>query len=83
MENNTKTPEDILITNENVEKIAKAIGKLNERDIMLIMEKYCFDKTDSEIGESLGMKPRNVHVYVKRACNRLLSIMNGDENYEK
>lgn len=78
-EKNTETPEQIFIDNKSVEQVVKAMEKLNERDAMLIIEKYFFDKSDVEIGEFVGMNPRYVHVYVKRACKKLLEIINGDE----
>lgn len=78
-EKNSDTPEQIFVDNKNVEQVAKAIEKLDERDTMLIIEKFYFDKTDTEIGELVGMNPRHVHVYANRACKKLLDIINGDE----
>jgi RNA polymerase sigma-70 factor (ECF subfamily) len=78
-EDKGKSPEQILVNNENIEKVAKAMEKLNARDSMLIMEKYYFGKSDEEIGQLMEMKSQYVHVYVKRACEKLLNIVNGDD----
>lgn len=82
-ENVVKSPEEIFINNESIEIIAKALEKLNEREAMLLVEKYYFGNSNKEIEKSLGIKEEYVHVYVKRAYIKLLKIINGDENYEK
>lgn len=75
-DNKIKTPEQLFITKENLEVVTKAMEKLNEKEAMLIIEKYYFEKTDKEIGELLGIKHKHVHVYVKRVCKKLLNYIN-------
>lgn len=56
--------------------LRKQLDKLSQRDVDLLMGKYVVGLTEKELGDTLGIKEQNVHVYVTRARNRLIKMIN-------
>ena len=71
-------PEKMCISNENIEIITNAMEKLSERDSLIIWAKYFMEMTDKEIQENFGIKSEQVHVFAKRARERLVKIISGE-----
>ena len=63
-------------TNENLKK---ALTGLDPRDRALLLEKYGNERSDKEIGELLGIRPRNVRTYLHRARKRLAALYKAQE----
>ena len=64
-------------------RLTAALERLEPRDRALLLEKYKNGLSDSEIGQKLGIKARNVRVYLARA-RRKAAMYYGDEvNEEK
>ena len=76
------TPEEYCMmkedTEEKVTRIRAALGRMTERERRLLIEKYQNGRADVEIGIMLGIKTRNVRVYLARA-RRKLAIYYGEE----
>ena len=76
------TPEELCMMQESVAEkranIRAAMERLPERDRRLLIEKYQNGRSDVEIGAMLGIKTRNVRVYMARARNKA-AIYYGEE----
>lgn len=76
------TPEELCMMQESVAEkranIRAALERLPERDRRLLIEKYQNGRSDVEIGAILGIKTRNVRVYMARARTKA-AIYYGEE----
>lgn len=76
------TPEELCMMQESVAEkranIRAALERMPERDRRLLIEKYQNGRSDVEIGAILGIKPRNVRVYMARARTKA-AIYYGEE----
>ena len=76
------TPEEYCMMQEDVEEkranIRAALARMSERDRRLLIEKYQNGRSDVEIGAMLGIKTRNVRVYMSRARSKA-AILYGEE----
>ena len=59
----------------------QAMRQLTVKDRSLLEMKYILGKTDSEIAESLGIKPNSVRVLIRRVRGKLISILK-EEGHE-
>lgn len=66
---------DIYANSELLVDLERGLAQLQERDVILIIAKYVWSMSEKEIAELLGIKPQNVHSYVKRATDRLIGTM--------
>lgn len=66
---------DIYANSEFLVDLERGLAQLQERDVILIIAKYVWSMREKEIAELLGIKPQNVHSYVKRAIDRLIRTM--------
>lgn len=82
-ENADHNPEKMCISEENIEIVVNAMEKLSERDSLIIWAKYFMEMTDKEIQDNFGIKSKYVHVFAKRARDRLVRIISGDAYNEK
>jgi len=76
------TPEELCMMQEDVAEkranIRAALERMTERDRRLLIEKYQNGRSDVEIGAMLGIKTRNVRVYLSRARSKA-AIYYGEE----
>lgn len=61
--------------NERIEDLAETILLLPERDYGLLVSKYYFNKTDSEIAAEIGIRENSVRQYLTRARRRARALM--------
>jgi RNA polymerase sigma-70 factor (ECF subfamily) len=66
--------EDIPSLDEDINRLYKAIGKLNDVDKAIILL-YLEKKTYAEIGEIVGIKEKNVSVKIVRIKTKLKKLM--------
>lgn len=59
--------------------LKRQMEKLSARDVDLLIGKYVVGLSDKELGDISGIKEKSVHVYIKRAKNRLISLMEEEE----
>jgi RNA polymerase sigma-70 factor (ECF subfamily) len=76
------TPEELCMMQTDIadkkRRLYAALERLDERDRALLIEKYKNGLSDSEIGLKLGIKARNVRVYLARA-RRKAAIYYGEQ----
>lgn len=76
------TPEELCMMQEDIKEkranVRAALERLPERDRRLLIEKYQNGRSDVEIGSMLGIKTRNVRVYLARARHKA-AIYYGEE----
>lgn len=63
----------------DVDRVARALGELSERERMVVISSFHQDHTAQEIGEALGLRPGHVRVIRHRALARLATLMGVDE----
>lgn len=59
-----------------VQKIMRAISQLCKRDQELIRYKFLYNFSGKDLAELLGIPEKQINVYVKRAKDKLLIILN-------
>lgn len=67
--------EDESIRNYRLSQVIDAIDQLTDREKLLLIDKFYFEKSNREIAKSMDMKETQVHVYVKRVCEKLCNIV--------
>lgn len=78
--------EDIEFDTENSEqskRLFDAVCSLGEPDATIIIQKYYYEYTSSEIGKYLGLSPVNVRMRLSRSMKRLKKLLLGDEKFYK
>lgn len=60
---------------ENIKKLTKLMDELSPRDRELVICKFVYDMSEQEISDQLAISRKNVHVYVKRAVDRLIKLV--------
>lgn len=73
-------PEEQYLHKEQCELLFAAIKQLSETDRNLIMWKYYFGETASEIAERLSMRVGAVEMRISRAKIKLRKLLGGDIN---
>lgn len=75
-------PEQLYMMQEDITErtlnMKAAFARLSEKDQRLLIEKYQNGRSDAEIGALMGIKTRNVRVYIARARHRA-AIYYGEE----
>ena len=68
------TPEELFMREAQMEEdkrhLDEVLARLDQRDLMLLIDKYRNGLSDQEIGLRLGIKASNVRVYLSRARRR-------------
>ena len=60
--------------------LERAMGRLSQRDRLLLTLFYYGELSNSEVSEVTGIPEENVRVYIHRARRRLRSLLEGREN---
>lgn len=71
-------PEELYIRKEEHAKLSETIGKLSERDCILLESKYILMLSDDEIAETLHIAPSSVRACLTRARRRAYAILKGE-----
>jgi RNA polymerase sigma factor (sigma-70 family) len=71
-------PEDLLIRSETIQRVGKALARLNERCRELVRDRYFSELSFLEIAEKTGIKENSLVVQLKRCLVRLLGILEGE-----
>lgn len=79
----THNPEERYINEEDIEAVADAMEQLSDRDAIVIWAKYFMEMSNKEIESNFGIDAKQVHVIARRAREKLVKILSGDENNEK
>lgn len=78
--------EDIVTDSENAElsrRLLDMISSLGEPDSTIIIQRYYYERTSSEIGKYLDMTPVNVRTRLNRSMKRLKKLLISDKNFNK
>ena len=67
--------ESRLIHEEDLRRIAGIWDKLDERSRFVLEARYILEKTDAEIGKSLGLTPGSVRMVLTRARRKAFDLM--------
>ena len=80
-EKNIDSVENQSIRNYRVQQVMEAIDGLTDKEKLLLIDKFYFEKSNREIGKLMDMKETQVHVYVRRVCDKLCDII--EENNKR
>lgn len=74
--------EDLLEWKDQHEKVVDILHKLPEkyRDVLLL--KYQYAMSDLEIAHQINIKPGNIRMYIKRAREKLIKLIEKEKLYE-
>jgi RNA polymerase sigma factor (sigma-70 family) len=73
------SPEAATLAREDRELLLDAIGRLPERDRLVLAYRYWFDLSERESAEALGCRPGTVKSRLSRAIAHLRAELGGDE----
>ena len=71
--------EDVSIRNYQLSQVIDAIDELTDKEKLLLIDKFYFEKSNREIASTMDMKENQVHVYVKRVCEKLCNIVDANK----
>ena len=66
-----QSPEAAALEREDAELLAAALGRLSERDRLVIAYRHLFEMSEAETAEALGVRVGTVKSRLSRAMNRL------------
>ncbi len=75
------TPEEALISKEEIKRITQAINMLSAKDRTLFYRKYYYLQSTSQIARETGLTERAVEGRLRRAKKRLRKLLGG-EHYD-
>ncbi len=75
-------PDDIVVSEETVEAVLRAIGSLGEKYKDVCVMKFVYGYRDGEIAELLGIAPGTVRSRIWYARKKLAKILRGGEKNE-
>jgi len=75
----TSLPPDVMYVmqqdiKEKNRRVELALQRLNERDRLILIEKYLKGMSDAELAERMGVEPQSVRTYVARAREKASKI---------
>jgi RNA polymerase sigma-70 factor (ECF subfamily) len=79
VEDSTPSPEAAALAHEDAATLARALGRLNERDRLVIAYRYLFDLSEAEIALTLDVRPGTVKSRLSRAMSRLRDVLRTEE----
>ena len=79
VEDSTPSPEAAALAHEDAATLARALGRLNERDRLVIAYRYLFDLSEAEIALTLDIRPGTVKSRLSRAMSRLRDVLRTEE----
>lgn len=82
IQNKEYLPDAIHEQIEFYEDLHRYLEKMPEREKMLIICRYVWEMSDKEIGKELGIKEEYVHTYLKRAKDKLIKMINEEDENE-
>jgi RNA polymerase sigma-70 factor, ECF subfamily len=65
------SPEAAALAREEAETLVRALGRLPERDRLVVAYRYLFDLSESEMADALAVRPGTVKSRLSRAMGRL------------
>lgn len=71
--------EELLCGKERMEAFCAAWRKLEEKDRLLLLQKYFLELSDEELARSYGCKPDSIRMKLTRARRRLGRLMQREE----
>ena len=73
-----ETPEESLLRKERQQTLARAVGRLSERDQILFFRKYYYYQSTAQIAAETGLSERAVEGRLYRLRQRLRTLLGGD-----
>jgi RNA polymerase sigma-70 factor (ECF subfamily) len=67
----SRSPEGVALARDDAETLTAALGRLPERDRLVIAYRYLFEMTEAETADALGVRPGTVKSRLSRAMVRL------------
>lgn len=74
----SETPEEALLRKERQQALARAVGRLSERDQILFFRKYYYYQSTAQIAAETGLSERAVEGRLYRLRQRLRTLLGGD-----
>ena len=75
---NSAPPEELLLHQEEIERLAQIWDELSQRDQYLLAGRYILEDSYEETGRELGTKPASVRMLVTRAKRNARTLMEKD-----
>ena len=75
------SPFDQVASKESVQTIAQYIGELDKKYADVLMLKFYYEYSDSEIAGLVQTSPENVRVRLHRGKRKLAALLKGDERF--
>lgn len=69
--------EESVLLNEKVRYIKAALSRLNDREQLIVKEKYFHNRKSEEIAQIAGTTSGNVRIILKRALEKMQKYLNG------
>jgi RNA polymerase sigma-70 factor (ECF subfamily) len=79
VEESTPSPEIAVLAREDAAMLARALGRLSERDRLVIAYRYLFDLSEAEIALTFGVRPGTVKSRLSRAMSKLRDVLQTEE----
>lgn len=76
-----ESPFDQVASKESVQTIAQYIGELDKKYADVLMLKFYYEYSDSEIAGLVQTSPENVRVRLHRGKRKLAALLKGDERF--
>lgn len=75
-------PDEIIVSEENIDKIVDAIEALDEKYVYISRMKFVYGYTEKEISEILKINYSTVRTRIERSKQKLKMVLMGNENYD-
>jgi RNA polymerase sigma factor (sigma-70 family) len=79
VEESAQSPEVAALAHEDAVTLARALGRLSERDRLVIAYRYLFDLSEAEIALTFGVRPGTVKSRLSRAMSKLRDVLQTEE----
>lgn len=77
-----RTPEEMVIRQENIDSLRRVWPLLDERSRLLLEGYYLLGKPTGELGKALGIKPTSVRMALTRARRTAYELATGEKGKE-